>query len=53
MYLSAGVRIHYWDLNKQVLVSPRVTLNLKPVWKKFEKDIGADVIEAAVAANNG
>ncbi len=26
---------------------------LKPVWKKFEKDIGADVIEAAVAANNG
>jgi C4-dicarboxylate-binding protein DctP len=26
---------------------------LKPVWKKFENDIGADVIEAAVAANNG
>jgi C4-dicarboxylate-binding protein DctP len=26
---------------------------LKPVWTKFEKDIGADVIEAAVAANNG
>jgi C4-dicarboxylate-binding protein DctP len=23
---------------------------MKPVWKKFEKDIGADVIEAAVAA---
>ncbi|MCP4009615.1 MAG: TRAP transporter substrate-binding protein [Proteobacteria bacterium] len=26
---------------------------LKPVWEKFEKDIGSDVIEAAVAANNG
>jgi len=26
---------------------------LKPVWKKFEKDIGSDVIEAAQAANNG
>lgn len=25
---------------------------LKPVWKKFEKDIGADLIEAAVASNN-
>jgi len=24
---------------------------MKPVWKKFEKDIGADVIEAAVASN--
>jgi C4-dicarboxylate-binding protein DctP len=26
---------------------------LKPVWKKFEKDVGADVIEAAVAGNSG
>ncbi|TEW55276.1 DctP family TRAP transporter solute-binding subunit [Psychromonas sp. RZ22] len=25
---------------------------LKPVWKKFEKDIGSDLIEAAQAANN-
>lgn len=25
---------------------------MKPVWKKFEGDIGADVIEAAVAANS-
>ncbi|MEH0665644.1 TRAP transporter substrate-binding protein [Vibrio scophthalmi] len=24
---------------------------LKPVWKKFEKDIGADLIEAALASN--
>lgn len=26
---------------------------LKPVWKKFEKDIGADLIEAALKANKG
>lgn len=25
---------------------------MAPVWKKFEKDIGADVIEAAIASNN-
>jgi C4-dicarboxylate-binding protein DctP len=25
---------------------------LKPVWKKFEKDIGSDLIEAALASNN-
>jgi C4-dicarboxylate-binding protein DctP len=24
---------------------------LKPMWKKFEKDIGADLIEAALASN--
>ncbi len=24
---------------------------LKPVWQKFEKDIGTDLIEAALAAN--
>jgi C4-dicarboxylate-binding protein DctP len=24
---------------------------MKPVWKKFENEIGADVIQAAVAAN--
>jgi C4-dicarboxylate-binding protein DctP len=26
---------------------------MKPVWKKFEKDIGADLMEAALASNNG
>ena len=26
---------------------------LKPVWEKFEKDVGADLIEAAVAGNSG
>ncbi|MCB1775266.1 MAG: C4-dicarboxylate ABC transporter, partial [Gammaproteobacteria bacterium] len=26
---------------------------MKPVWKKFEKDIGADLMEAALSANKG
>jgi C4-dicarboxylate-binding protein DctP len=26
---------------------------MKPVWKRFEKDIGADLMEAALKANNG
>ena len=26
---------------------------MKPVWKKFEKDIGADLMEAALSANEG
>lgn len=26
---------------------------LKPVWKMFEKDVGADLLEAALAANRG
>jgi len=25
---------------------------MKPVWKQFESDIGADLIEAAVSSNN-
>jgi C4-dicarboxylate-binding protein DctP len=25
---------------------------MKPVWKKFEGDIGADLIEAAIQSNN-
>ena len=34
MYLTAGVRSQYWDLNNQALVSPRATVSLKPNWKK-------------------
>ncbi len=26
--------------------------SLRPVWKKFEKDVGAEIIDAAVASNN-
>ena len=32
--LTAGARAHYWDLNKQVLISPRATLSFKPKWKR-------------------
>ncbi len=34
IYLCGGIRFHYWDLNKQLLVSPRITLSIKPEWKK-------------------
>jgi len=32
--LTAGVRANYWDLNKQLLISPRLTLSFKPKWKR-------------------
>lgn len=31
--LTAGMRANYWDLNKQLLISPRLTLSFKPKWK--------------------
>jgi len=34
IFLIGGVRFNYSDLNKQFLVSPRITINLKPEWKK-------------------
>ncbi len=32
--LTAGLRSHYWDVNKQFLVSPRATLSMIPNWKR-------------------
>ena len=32
--LTAGVRANYWDLNQQVVISPRATLALKPNWQR-------------------
>jgi hypothetical protein len=32
--LTAGVRANYWDLNKQLIVSPRATFSYKPDWKR-------------------
>ena len=29
--LNAGLRLSYWDFNKEVLVSPRVNLNIVPI----------------------
>jgi hypothetical protein len=33
-YLNAGIRLNFWDLNQQLLLSPRISLSLKPFWKK-------------------
>ncbi|HEU4717151.1 MAG TPA: TonB-dependent receptor [Bacteroidia bacterium] len=32
--VTAGVRAQYWDLNGQLIVSPRIRLSWKPNWKK-------------------
>jgi len=32
--LTAGVRANYWDLNNQLLISPRATVSYKPNWKR-------------------
>lgn len=34
LVLNAGARTHYWDLNGQIIVSPRVNLSWKPRWKR-------------------
>ncbi len=31
MTLNAGLRLSYWDFNKEVLVSPRVNLSISPI----------------------
>jgi hypothetical protein len=33
-FLSAGMRASYWDLNRQFLLSPRVTFSVKPDWER-------------------
>jgi len=32
--LTAGVRSHYWDLNEQLVVSPRANIAWEPKWEK-------------------
>ncbi len=32
--LTAGIRANYWDLNKELIVSPRITYSFKPKWKR-------------------
>ncbi len=34
MAFTLGVRIHYWDYNKQFIVSPRASFSYKPKWEK-------------------
>lgn len=31
--LTAGIRVHYWTGNKQMVVSPRLNLSIQPNWK--------------------
>lgn len=32
--VTAGLRFHYWDYNRQFLLSPRASLAYKPMWRK-------------------
>jgi len=33
-YFNAGARLAYWDLNNQLLLSPRIILSMKPFWER-------------------
>jgi hypothetical protein len=32
--ITAGVRFHYWDYNRQFLFSPRASIAYKPMWQR-------------------
>ncbi|MEY2898102.1 MAG: hypothetical protein RL138_155 [Bacteroidota bacterium] len=32
--VNAGLRFNYWDLNKQLVLSPRIQINYRPDWKR-------------------
>ena len=34
LFITAGTRFNYWDFNKQLLISPRVAIAIKPDWQK-------------------
>jgi len=34
LYVTGGLRAQYWDFNKQLLISPRATIAIKPMWQK-------------------
>ncbi len=33
LYLTGGVRVHYWDFNDELLVSPRASIRYYPGWE--------------------
>ncbi len=33
-HITLGIRAHYWDLNQQLLISPRATFSVKPRWRR-------------------
>ncbi|MEZ4721935.1 MAG: carboxypeptidase-like regulatory domain-containing protein, partial [Flavobacteriales bacterium] len=44
LYLSTGVRSHFWDLNHQTTVSPRAQLSFKPDWAKSAVKAGDTIM---------
>ena len=34
LILTTGIRANYWNLNKQIVVSPRASLTFKPSWNR-------------------
>lgn len=34
LILTTGIRANYWDLNDELVISPRVSITYKPEWKK-------------------
>jgi hypothetical protein len=34
LYITGGIRAHYWDFNKELLISPRASINYFPDWKE-------------------
>ncbi|QGY47081.1 TonB-dependent receptor plug domain-containing protein [Maribellus comscasis] len=33
LYLTGGIRFHYWDFNDEILLSPRATIRYYPDWE--------------------
>jgi len=33
LILTSGIRANYWDLNEEMVISPRLSLSYKPEWK--------------------
>ena len=33
-FFNSGIRLSYWDMNRQLLFSPRIILSLKPYWER-------------------
>ncbi|MBK6730512.1 MAG: carboxypeptidase-like regulatory domain-containing protein [Bacteroidetes bacterium] len=48
IFFTAGVRSQYWDVNKELTISPRAQMAWKPVWNKTDTSFYDIVIKAAV-----
>ncbi len=33
LIVTTGLRANYWDLNEELVISPRISISYKPVWK--------------------